>query len=138
MDGAFAQKRQEKISGSIGVALKWGEQTFYRDTRLTTFELQVSFVSECRAPMRVSRFQFVIACLLVVAVLAVCVAPSVDLDPTTLGLQQTASMAMMALAAGTVLISALILRWDSLHEAQSHLAAFPFPSLLDLICSRLC
>ena len=87
--------------------------------------------------MRVSRFQIVIACLLLVAVVAVCVAPSVDLDPTTLGSQQAASITMTAVA-GTILTSVLVPQWGSLQDGLFHTAAFPFSSLLDLICSRLC
>lgn len=87
--------------------------------------------------MRVSRFQIVIACLLLVAVVAVCIAPSVNLDPTTLGSQQAANITMMGVA-GTILTLVLAFQWGSLHDGLFHTAAFPFSSLLDLICSRLC
>ena len=94
-------------------------------------------MSEYFARVRVTRFQIVIACLLLLAVVAVFVAPSVDLDPTTLGSQQAASITTMAVA-GTILIAVLLLQRGSLHDGLFHTAAFPFLSLLDLICSRLC
>ncbi len=94
-------------------------------------------MAEYLARVRVTRFQIVIACLLLLAVAAVFVAPSVDLDPTTLGAQQAASITIMVVA-GTILASVLVLQWGSLQDRLFHTAAFSFLSLLDLICSRLC
>lgn len=94
-------------------------------------------MAEYLARVRVTRFQIVIACLLLLAVVAVFVAPSVDLDPTTLGSQQAASITIMVVA-GTILASVLVLQWGSLQDTLFHTTAFPFLSLLDLICSRLC
>lgn len=89
--------------------------------------------------MQVTRFQFVIACLLMFAVAMVFIAPSVDLDPTTLGSQQAAMLAMSALlAACTVLSAVLIPTWSSVRGWSFESAAVHFFGLLDLICTRLC
>ena len=89
--------------------------------------------------MRVTRFQFVIACLLIFSVAVICIAPSVDLAPTTLGSQQAASVAMAALvAASTTLTAVLVPLWASLHGWSLESEPEHFSSLLDLNCSRLC
>lgn len=89
--------------------------------------------------MRITRVQFVIACLLIFAVAVVFIAPSVDLDPTTLGSQQAATMAMAALvAAGTGLLTLFIPHWTANQRWSSEPATFHGGGLLDLICTRLC
>lgn len=44
----------------------------------------------------------------------------------------------MTAVAGTIVTSVLVPQWGSLQDGLFHTAAFPFSSLLDLICSRLC
>ena len=91
------------------------------------------------APVRVTRLQFVIACLLVVAVLVILIAPTVDLDPTTLGSQQAAMIALAALvAAGTALVALLAPTFAVLHGCSFEIPVFQLSDLLDLICIRLC
>lgn len=89
--------------------------------------------------MRVGRLHLVLVCLLIAAIVVITVAPSVDLDPTTLGAQQAGVMATaVLLAAVTTLAAVLVPDPVTLHAWWFHPAACHSLALLDFICSRLC
>ena len=89
--------------------------------------------------MRVTPFQFVIACLLIFSVTVICIAPSVNLDPTTLGSQQAGTVAITAVAAAGMALSAVFISLGLTAQGWSlEVDTLHFSSLLDLICSRLC
>ena len=88
--------------------------------------------------MRVTRLHTVLA-LLLFAIVVIVIAPSVDLDPTTLRAQQAAMMAMAAVAAaGMALTDMLAPDWTAIPvplRGRPLAASF---GLLDLLCKWLC
>jgi hypothetical protein len=87
--------------------------------------------------MRLGPLHTVLALLLVFAIVAITIAPSVDLAPTTLGAQQSGLLASSALLA-TALSALLAPHGAVLHGWWPPASAPHLCSLLDLICSRLC
>jgi hypothetical protein len=86
-----------------------------------------------------TRLQIVIACLLLIAVVVIFVAPSVDLDPAAMGSQQTLLLAMAALAAaGTALLALQAPEWWAANLVPTSPPPASQRPLLDLTCSRLC
>ncbi|HSB74470.1 MAG TPA: hypothetical protein VLC12_02405, partial [Terriglobales bacterium] len=113
-------------------------QGMSRNTRYPPLKRLYIYVN-ISAHVRVTRLQFVMACLLLLAVVVVFVAPSVDLDPTTLGSQQAAVMALAGLvAAGTAPVALLVPSFAVWHGCSFETPVLYLSGLLDLICIRLC
>jgi hypothetical protein len=89
--------------------------------------------------MRITRLHTLVALLLLFAIVVIVIAPSVDLDPTTLRAQQAAMMAMAAVAAaGMAVADVLVPDWTVMPASFCGIPLLAFSGLLDLICTRLC
>ena len=89
--------------------------------------------------MRVTRLHTVLALLLLFAIVVVVIAPSVDLDPTTLRARQAAMMAMAAVAAaGMAFIDMLAPDWTAMPIPFRGGPLSASLGLLDLLCKWLC
>lgn len=89
--------------------------------------------------MRITPLHTVPALLLLFAIVVIVIAPSVDLDPTTLRASQAAILAMAAVAAaGMVLADVLVPDWTAIRRSSGGTLVLALSGLLDLICTRLC
>lgn len=79
------------------------------------------------------------ALLLLFAIVVIVIAPSVDLDPTTMRAQRAAMMAMAAVAAaGMALADVFVPDWTAIPGSSDGTLVLALSGLLDLICTRLC
>lgn len=85
------------------------------------------------------RLKIVIGCVLLVMVVAICIAPFVDLEPTTMQAGRAAYLAFLSIPASATVIIGLF------HPGQyfATLPAFAHPAhvgtdLTDFTCARLC
>jgi hypothetical protein len=89
--------------------------------------------------VRITRLHIVFSWLLIFAIIVIIIAPSVNLDPTTLSSQQAAVLAMAALAAaGNALAAVVVPMWAMVLDRLFEKATAHLSSLLDLLCTRLC
>ena len=87
------------------------------------------------------RLEFiVVACLLLLTIAAVFVAPSVDLEPTAMRAARAATTAMAALAATATALTPLNLppQQFTLATVVLQSVSVTFPDLIDVLCTRLC